>query len=286
MIWLGGRVISDDEFTVSARDRTFEHGLGLFETLRTWNGHATLLDRHLARLTRSARELGLPLACRGLPDQAAIRDLLSAEGIRGDAALRITLSGGESETQGGVLWMRAAPVTQALPEPCAGAIAVDSELTIDERDRLARHKTLNYWGRRLAFGSAHAVGADEALVRAKDRHAFLEGTRSSLFTVEGGTVVTTGLESPILPGVMRGVVLDFCRSLGLQVDLRSHVALPNPVQDDVRTQPQIDEIFLTNAVRGIIPVSRALGVAYPAPGPITRRLWCVMLPWLERGGEP
>ena len=55
MIWVGGRIVPDDALRVSVLDRTFEHGLGLFETLRTWNGRAPLLDRHLARMTRSAR---------------------------------------------------------------------------------------------------------------------------------------------------------------------------------------------------------------------------------------
>ena len=54
MIWVGGRIVPDDALTVSVRDRTFEHGLGLFETLRTWGGRATLLDRHKSRMLRSA----------------------------------------------------------------------------------------------------------------------------------------------------------------------------------------------------------------------------------------
>ena len=61
MIWVHGEIVPDDALGISVLDRTFEHGLGLFETFRTWNGHATLLDRHLDRLTRSAHELGLPL---------------------------------------------------------------------------------------------------------------------------------------------------------------------------------------------------------------------------------
>ncbi len=79
MIWVAGRIVPDDELKVSVLDRTFEHGLGLFETLRTWNGRAVLLGRHLARLSRSAEELGLPLDPAALPDAGAVADLLRAE---------------------------------------------------------------------------------------------------------------------------------------------------------------------------------------------------------------
>ena len=47
---------------------------------------------------------------------------------------------------------------------------------------------------------------------------------------------------------------------------------------------QPDEVFLTNSVRGIMPVGRWGEARFPAPGPVTRRLWDEILPWLESGG--
>ena len=78
MIWSGGQVIPDDALTIDVHDRTFEHGLGLFETFRTWNGRPSLLTRHLQRMVRSARELDLPLDERGLPDALSVLDLIAA----------------------------------------------------------------------------------------------------------------------------------------------------------------------------------------------------------------
>src|SRR3954467_8865513 len=100
MIWVHGQVVADEALTISALDRTFEHGLGLFETFRTWNGHPTLLGRHLERLRRSARELGLPLDPAQLPDEGAVANLLRAEGGAGDVMLRITMSGGRTGQRG------------------------------------------------------------------------------------------------------------------------------------------------------------------------------------------
>src|SRR3982751_3077083 len=113
MIWVGGRIVPDEELKISVLDRTFEHGLGLFETLRTWNGRAPLLPRHLERITLSAQKLRLPLDPTALPDADAVAALLRADGVAGDAMLRITLSGGLSEAGGPAVWMRSGP----LPPP-------------------------------------------------------------------------------------------------------------------------------------------------------------------------
>jgi branched-chain amino acid aminotransferase len=284
MIWVAGRVVADDALRISALDRTFEHGLGLFETFRTWNGRPVLLDRHLARLSRSARELGLPLDPSALPDADAVASLLRAEGVAGDVVLRITLTGGTSPTGGSVLWMRSAP----LPPPprAGGAVVVRSTLRVDPDDRLARHKTLNYWARRLAYEEARAAGADEALLTGAGPFTdlALEGSRTNLFVVIDETLITLGAAAPILPGVMRSIVLDRAPRIGLPVEEREW----RPFQAGVVPAEWIstgaaEEVFLTNSVRGIIPVGRACDFDYPAPGSWTRRLWEDVRAWLDSG---
>ena len=78
MLWARGELVPDDALSVSVLDRTFEHGLGLFETFRTWNGHPTLLDRHVERLKASARALGLPLEPGQLPGSRDVALLIAA----------------------------------------------------------------------------------------------------------------------------------------------------------------------------------------------------------------
>src|SRR5690242_10680759 len=113
MIWVRGTIVPDEALTISALDRTFEHGLGLFETLRTWCGRPVLLERHLNRLKESAGMLLLQRHGLALPDANAVAALIDAEGIEGDALLRITMSGGGTEAGSSVVWMRAVP----LPAP-------------------------------------------------------------------------------------------------------------------------------------------------------------------------
>ncbi len=274
MIWVAGRIIPDEALSISVLDRTFEHGLGLFETLRTWSGHPTLLDRHLARLTRSAGELGLPLDRSTLPDARSVADLLAAGEGAGDALLRITLTGGTSAGGGGIVWMQARP----LPPPtrAGGAIVETRGWTVAPDDPLARHKSLNYWGRRLAYERAREGDhADEGLGVTEGDGCVREGSRTNLFLIRGGTLATPNLCGRIVPGIMRGVVLEHARRAGL-------VAEERPIPLDLL--PEADEIFLTNSVRGILPVAGLVGgLRRWSDRPITGRLWAEILPRLHRG---
>ena len=279
MIWMAGKILADDAPIVSALDPALEHGIGLFETFRTWRGRPTTLDRHLARLTRSARVLGLPLDSSALPDEKEVAELLKAASFEGDAGLRLTLTGAPAA------WLRSRP----LPDPVGegGATVVLDPVPIAFGDPLARHKTLNYWGKRMAWERARASGADEALLATPDGRIW-EGSRTNLFLVRDGTLVTPGLEGPVLPGVLRGMVLEMAERMRIEV-----------FETDVTSLDldAADETFLTNAVRGVVPVGRwsvgplgASGSIASAPdsgpGPLTRRLRDAILSSLEREEGP
>ncbi len=261
----------DEALTIPALDRAFEHGLGLFETLRTWEGRAPLLGRHLRRMTDSARALGLHLNPARLPTPEAVSALLQAENFRGDALLRITMTGGTDEPGSAVVWMRA----RTLPPPGrAGGAIVETTWEVSRDDSLARHKSLNYWGRRRAHERAIAAGTDELLSRSADGR-YWEGSRTSLFLVAEQALLTPPASGPIVPGVMRGLVVD-------QGAIETEV--------DFALLDRASEAFLTNSVRGIIPIGRLFGRDLPAPGPIAGSLasdldvWCRELARSGRNG--
>lgn len=269
MIWHRGGIVADDSLRISVSDRAFEHGLGLFETLRTWNGRPTLLLRHLERLTRSARELGIPLDVGDLPGPNDVQALLAADGREGDAALRITLSGGTSADSGSMLWMRSSPLPPSTPAEGYRLGTIGPA----RQDPLTAFKSLNYWPYRLLFERARAEGCDEALL--VDRHGkVLEGSRTNVFFVIDGRLTTPPVDGRILPGVMRGLVVERARVLGIEVDEEALGPL------DRRLRPE--EMFLTNALRGIVPVGLWGKAYFPVPGPTTERLQDDVADWLSR----
>lgn len=268
MIWTRGTIVPNDALRIPVQDRALEHGLGLFETLRTWRGRPALLPRHLDRLKRSAHELRIPLDPRDLPGADDVRDLLAADGREGDAMLRITLSGGTSETEGSTLWMTSRP----LPPPPPGSGYRLGPTARARPDRLAGYKSLNYWPYRLSYEEARAEGFDECLL-VGPRDEVLEGSRTNIFFVVGGKLITPPADGRIVPGVMRGLVVERARALGIGVEEAS--------LSHAEAWHLAEEIFLTNAVRGIIPVGWWSGAAFPAPGEITATLRENLTAWLE-----
>ncbi len=285
MIWVDGRIVADDDLKISVLDRTFEHGLGLFETFRTWNGRAPLLDRHLARLERSARELGIPLDSVSLPDRFAVEKLVEREGIGENVALRITLTGGRDAVHGSTLFMKARPLPAEMRHDGA-VVDIGNWIVSGEDDALARHKSLNYWARRRAHESAKALGFDETVSSfqlASIGLAALEGSRTNVFFLIGETLTTPSLSLPIVPGIMRELVIELADELGLSIVEKAPFVVEN--------LDRVKEVFLTNSVRGIIPVQKLVRTEpfklhqWPAPGPLTRLLMILASDWLQRQGN-
>ena len=54
VVWLNGEYMDFASATVSIEDRGFVFGDGIYEVARVYNGKPFVLDRHLARLRRSA----------------------------------------------------------------------------------------------------------------------------------------------------------------------------------------------------------------------------------------
>ncbi len=249
MIWTSGQIMSADQLSIPLGDRLCEHGLGLFETFRTWDGWAALLDRHLARLTRSAVELGIEVDPASLPTRADVSSLIEAHTLS-DALIRLTVSAGRPPLLRPVVWMTASP----LPPPSApsGWRVVDASWPVAIEDRLARHKTLNYWAKRLAYDHAQSLGADEAIIRSLDGRIW-EGSRTSLFLRRDRRLLTPPATGPIIPGIMRQVVIELAGGSGFAVE-----------EADITdaTVQTADEVFLTNSVRGLITVAEWAGQPY------------------------
>lgn len=261
MIWLDGTLTAEARVAIPLVDPFLAHGLGLFETFRTWEGVAPLLPRHLARLRASAQALGLDFSQAQLPDAEAVRALTDAHG-RPDALLRLTVTAGHPPDIRPTAWMTCTPLPP--PPPSAGYRVVDRTWALDSLSELSRHKSTNYWARRRHFEAALTAGADEAILWGIEGRIW-EGSRTSLFLVRDRTLITPPLDGPIVPGVMRGLVLE--RAAGAGFAAEEADVWP----ELIRTA---DEVFLTNSVRGLIPVREWSCLYQPQDltFPATRRL--------------
>jgi branched-subunit amino acid aminotransferase/4-amino-4-deoxychorismate lyase len=119
------------------------------------------------------------------------------------------------------------------------------------------------------------MGFDEVL-STSDGPCFWEGSRTNLFLISDDSLITPALSGPIVPGIMRGLVLELARLL------RVHIREVREL--DLRTLEEAHEVFLTNSVRGLIPVSRLGDMTWDVvPGRLTYGLADYVSQWLNQG---
>ena len=109
-IWIDGALAPADALHLSAFDRGFQLGDGVFETLRARAGRPTELDDHLDRLRRSAAGLDIALAPSLDADvRAGIVALLAANGLDGEAGRRLDPDHGQPRGRHGARVAAARP---------------------------------------------------------------------------------------------------------------------------------------------------------------------------------
>jgi branched-chain amino acid aminotransferase len=276
-VWVDGRVQPADVPHLSAFDRGFQLGDGVFETLRARGGHPTELVEHVSRLQRSAAGLAIRL-----PDDIearltdAVAALLAAEeldGPEGDASIRITVSRGPIVARGLLprgdppqptvvvqAWAVVPPASDHLER---GLHLVTSAVRRDPENPLAAFKTTSRADYVYARVEARDAGADDALFLTVD--GFLsEGTSANIFIVRRGELATPALACAILPGTTRDWLLAWAPRVGLT---------PHEGWLTTRDLVEADEAFLSSSVAGILPVTRFAGepIGDGLPGPWTQR---------------
>ncbi|HLP03205.1 MAG TPA: aminodeoxychorismate synthase component I [Opitutaceae bacterium] len=249
----GDELIEAAELRVSPLGDGFMFAYGLFETIRALDGRPAFLDRHVARLQVGARRLGLELPtdvpewrerlvrlahANGLGDGSF--KLVRFRDLAGATEFAVSRGGGYGSAQ----YARGFRV-RLVPEPRAGGV-----LGV---------KSLAYLENLLARRAVQSDGFDE-VVFADAAGVLVEGAATNVFAVVGGRVFTTPLGA-ILPGVARGVVLEICGARGEERPLTPAIA------------GAADELFLTNALLGVMPVAEFDGRRFDVEqASITREL--------------
>lgn len=260
--WINGDLLSDATApAVSVTDHGLTVGDGVFEAIKVVDGRPFALDRHLARLHRSARGLGLPAV-----DEDAVRrgiaDVLEGEPLP-LGRLRITVTGGPAPLGSGR--GDAAPTVIVVLDRMSAWPDTTSVATVpyprNERGALAGLKTTSYAENVVALAAARERGASEAIFANLVGH-LCEGTGSNVFYVLDGELRTPTLASGCLAGVTRALVLEWYG--GREVD------------EPIEVVERASEVFLVSTTRDVQAVARWDDRELPAPGPVTtevREVW-------------
>jgi len=269
-VFLNNKLVESDKACISVTDSGFLYGAGLFETMRANNGVVFSLKDHLDRLFFSASALLIPI--EETYDRKYITDaiykLLKANKLT-EARLRLTITSGpiaqQDEQQKPTLLITATKLTPYPPEYYKnGVMAVLSPFRQNTAEPIYGHKTISYFSRMLALKLAHQKRTAEALWFTVDNR-LAEGCISNVFLVKDSALYTPFVRTPVLAGVARKTVC--------QIAIRNSIDL---VEKDLYIDDVLgaDEIFLTNVIMQILPISKVEkhDVGTGRPGPITKDL--------------
>jgi branched-chain amino acid aminotransferase len=262
VVWLDGAILDATEAKVSVFDHGLTVGDGVFETIKVIGGRPFALRRHIERLHRSARGLGLDVPLGDSRLRTAIDELLAAAptGEAETARLRITVTGGVAPpgsgrgTAGPTLIIMVAP-----PDPWeADTVAVTVPWPRNERSAVAGVKTTSYAENVVALAEARKGGATEAIM-ANLTGNLCEGTGTNVFVVRSGVLTTPPLLAGCLAGVTRALLLE---------------ELPEADEDNVPMTelPKADEVLLTSSTRDVQPLRMLDGRELPGiEGSVAKR---------------
>jgi branched-chain amino acid aminotransferase len=249
-IWCNGEWLEGERYPGAAQDRGAYLGLGLFETMGAFDGKVIFAKRHLARLRESGARLGWDV---GFPElEVVARELLERNSLAaGRTRLRLIVTAGSGShndlTPGDdrLIWLAAFPAGDV---PLSVTACV-SPWRRNERSALAGMKTACYAENLVALDDARKRGFDEA-VFLNTVGQLCESATANLFLIKNGNLLTPSLDSGCLPGIGREVLCELATDHGFTLEERPLLA------DELMTA---DEVFLSSASRGPMPVSRMDG---------------------------
>ncbi len=236
-------------------------GVGVFETMRAYKGVIFALDDHLKRLQQGLNLLGLDLSWSLTELKAYLVKTLEVNKLQ-SARLRLMVwqSGQKVKTSIAVFPYKSLP----LKKYREGFSAVLSDIRRDEKKVHHEIKSVNYLPFLVAHRRAKMLGADEALLL-NTKGMLVEGSKSNLFFISKGILVTPSLRCGCLRGITRQIILKVAGYLGISVDETE--AVPDELFN-------ADEAFLTNSLLEVMPLTVVQGrcIGRGQPGPITERL--------------
>lgn len=269
--YVDGRYLPRARACVSVEDRGYQFADGVYEVCEVRDGRLIDEPRHMARLDRSLRELGIvrPMSAAAL--SVVLRETVRRNRVR-DGIVYVQITRGAAP--------RDFPFPSPSPRPTMVVLARNND-----KSRLEQLATDGVgvvtvpdirWGRVdiksvallpnvLAKQAAREQGAREAWL-VDEQGRVTEGASSNAWIIDrDGTLVTHPLGHDILPGITRSVVIEMLKAQGLRFEERAFT---------VEEAYAAREAFITSASQIVLPVVRINGrpVGNGGPGLIATRL--------------
>ncbi|MGY5583258.1 D-amino-acid transaminase [Vibrio cincinnatiensis] len=269
IVYLNGEYVKESAATISVFDRGFLFADAVYEVTAVLKGKLIDHSGHLARLERSARELGIRLPVTGDELTKIQRTLIEKNGlVEGGIYLQLT-RGSEGDRDFSyseeikptlVLFTQARQLIES-PKVKTGIEVISID---DIRWRRRDIKTTSLLPACMAKHTAHLAGAEDVWMI--EEGFVTEGGSSNAYIVtKEGTLVTRPLSHDILHGITRASLMALAKEYSMVVEERFFT-----IEEAYAAQ----EAFISSATTFIWPVVAIDGkpIGEGKPGEISLRL--------------
>ena len=249
LTYFNGEMVESGAKVVSLDDRGYCFGDGVYEVVRVYNGRAFAFSYHQDRLYRSMREMDIPV--RMPPDELQeLHEIMIEQSEITDGYIYLQITRGvtprhhafERSKLEPQMYMSIKPITTDLGALQEGVKAITLP---DERWARVDIKTLNLIPNILAQTKAEKKGAYTAIL-VRDG-IVTEGATSNVFVMKDGVCYTHPANHHILKGITRQLVVTrVAPTAGITIIEREF---------DEAFLKDADEIFFTDTIGGIIPIT-------------------------------
>jgi branched-subunit amino acid aminotransferase/4-amino-4-deoxychorismate lyase len=244
-----GEVLPNTGATIAAGNRSYLYGDGLFESIRIMNGKPINVLNHINRMHEGAKAIKMRMPAFLTPAffEEKINELIQQSEIAEGGKCRISIdraTGGTyfPETNEVSFFIEVYPYDANHFELNSKGLEVDIYMDIKkQKNFLSNYKTKNGLLYVMAAIAAREKNLDDLLL-SNEKGGILESSNSNIFVVSNGVLYTPGLDEGCLAGTMRMQVINLAIQHGIKV--YECAILPQNLL-------AADEIFLTNAIRGI-----------------------------------
>ena len=246
-IFLDGKRIRPDDKMLDDLTPGQRRLRGVFETMHAHVGKIKDINAHLKRLSDGLKCLGLKNPLSAVRWKAVLRKLLKQNPYP-HARVRLLVWQENKKLHHAAMVLKYQPPSQKYRR---GFRVMTVKTTLPASSRRARVKSLDHAIFANAYQKAAAHGYDEALLLNAKGHV-CEASRSNIFIVRGGVLLTPPLSAGCLDGITRSRVIK--KAIEQGIDVREQ----NVMVKDITNS---DGAFVTNALIGLMPLASIDGRA-------------------------
>jgi branched-chain amino acid aminotransferase len=271
-IWLGDKLVEEQDAKVSVFDHGLLYGDGVFEGIRVYSKRVFELDAHIERLYNSAKGIRLDIPMSKERLVAAIHKTVEANGVI-DGYIRLVITRGAGSLglnpftcETPVVFIIADNIQLYPEELYEKGMKIISATTVRNHPLAIppQVKSMNYLNNILAKIEALDNDVPEAIMYNHEGYV-AEATGDNVFMVRKGAIYTPPAEAGALEGITREVVIRLAKKEGIEVVEK------NLTRFDLYIS---DELFLTGTAAEVIGIVEIDGrvIGDGRPGSVTKRL--------------